>query len=112
MNAPPVAVLGEDLWFGGAATEPNPQILNKTIVIGSSNARVIGVMPHGFQFPDIAELWTPLQLDPKFNTRMDHGLEGIARLRPGVTPSKPSRICAPSWHRSAESIPPRSTAKR
>ena len=27
----------------------------------------------------------PQQLGPKNNTRMDHGLEGIARLRPGVT---------------------------
>jgi predicted lysophospholipase L1 biosynthesis ABC-type transport system permease subunit len=41
-------------------------------------------MPHGFHFPDIAELWLPAQLDVKNIKRTDHGFEGIARLRPGI----------------------------
>jgi putative ABC transport system permease protein len=82
-GAPPTVVIGEELWrrrFGG-----NPAILDQTIEIGTPPARVIGIMPHGFHFAGNAELWVPLRLNPKQNTRMDHGLEAIARLRPGVT---------------------------
>ena len=45
----------------------------------------IGVMPRGFQFPEVAEAWGPLALTTKIYTRTDHGLSAIARLKPGVT---------------------------
>jgi putative ABC transport system permease protein len=81
--APPTVILSEDLWrsrYGGDAG-----MVGKTIQLDRGEARVIGVMPKGFHFPDVAQLWIPLQLDMAHNTRTDHGLEGIARLRPGVT---------------------------
>jgi putative ABC transport system permease protein len=82
-KAPPVVLLSEDLWRRRYGADAG--ILGKTIVIGTSQTRVIGVMPKGFHFPNVEEMWMPLQLEPKYNTRADHGLEGIARLRPGVT---------------------------
>jgi len=81
-NAPPTVILSEDLWRRRYGADAG--IVGKTIGVGSDQARVIGVMPHGFHFPDTAQLWLPLQLDLPHNTRQDHGLEGIARLRPGV----------------------------
>jgi putative ABC transport system permease protein len=83
VNAAPVVVLGEDLWRRRYGADP--AILGRSITIGSSPTRVIGVMPRDFHFPNAEQMWMPLQLDPKFNTRMDHGLEGIARLHPGVS---------------------------
>ena len=83
-NGPHVVVLGEDLWRRRYGADQ--EILGKTITIGSDQTRVIGVMPEGFHFPEIAEFWVPLQINPKYNTRMDHGLEGIGRLRPGSSP--------------------------
>ncbi|HEX3880225.1 MAG TPA: ABC transporter permease [Bryobacteraceae bacterium] len=83
LNAPSTVLLSENLWrrrYGG-----DPGIIGKTIGVGSDQARVVGVMPSGFHFPDVAELWMPLQFDPKHNTRMDHGLEAIARLRRGAS---------------------------
>ncbi|HSF24517.1 MAG TPA: ABC transporter permease, partial [Blastocatellia bacterium] len=43
------------------------------------------IMPAGFQFPEVAEAWGPLALTPKLYTRTDHGLDAIARLKPGIT---------------------------
>ena len=82
-NAPQTVILSEELWRRRYGADRD--ILGKTIGVGSDQARVIGVMPRGFHFPDEAQLWQPLQLDVKHNTRMDHGLEGIARLRVGKT---------------------------
>lgn len=83
-NGPHVVVLGEDLWRRRYGADP--EIVGKTITIGSDQTRVIGVMPQGFHFPEIAEFWVPLQINPKYNTRMDHGLEGIGLLKPGIQP--------------------------
>ena len=78
-----VVILGYDLWqknFGG-----DPTIIGQKIVLSNRARTVIGVMPRGFRFPDIADVWVPLALTPQMFTRTDHGLEGIARLRDGVT---------------------------
>src|SRR5215216_6785962 len=78
-----VVILGHDLWqrsFGG-----DPNILGKKIPISNRPRTVIGVMPRGFRFPEVSELWIPLALTTKMFTRNDHGLSAIARLKDGVT---------------------------
>jgi len=82
-KAAPVVVLGLDLWRRRYGADPN--IVGKKIVLGSQPAEVVGVMPAGFHFPDRAELWCPFQGDPRLNKRTDHGMEAVARLRPGAT---------------------------
>jgi putative ABC transport system permease protein len=86
-NGPPVVVIGQDLWqrrYGG-----DPAILGKTLEILNTRRTVIGVMPSSFRFPERAEIWLPLQLDPKDPTggatRTDHWLQAVARLRPGAS---------------------------
>jgi putative ABC transport system permease protein len=78
-----VVILGHDLWqrnFGG-----NPNILGQKIIISNRPRTVIGVMPQGFRFPEVSELWVPLALTTKIFTRTDHGLNAIARLKDGVS---------------------------
>jgi putative ABC transport system permease protein len=78
-----VAILSYGLWqrrFGS-----NPKIIGQTINLNNRPRTVIGVMPPGFRFPEVAELWTPMALDSQKWTRNDHGLSAIARLKPGVT---------------------------
>ena len=78
-----VAIIGYDLWqrnFGG-----DPNVLGKQIVLSNRSRTIIGVMPRGFRFPEISELWVPLALTPQMFTRTDHGLISIARLKDGVT---------------------------
>lgn len=78
-----VVILGYDLWqrtFGG-----DPNILGKKITLSNRARTVIGVMPRGFRFPEVSELWVPLALTPKLFTRTDHGLQAVARLKDGVS---------------------------
>jgi predicted permease len=78
-----VVILGYDLWqrnFGG-----DPDILGKTVVVSSRPRTVVGVMPRGFRFPEVSEVWVPLAFTTKMYTRNDHGLEAIGRLKDGVS---------------------------
>ncbi len=60
-GAPPVVVLGHDVWrkrFAG-----DPRAVGSTVQLGGAYATVVGVMPEGFGFPVSHELWTPLRPD-------------------------------------------------
>ncbi len=57
-GAAPVVVLSYHLWqerFG-----KDPSIVGRTLRVDAEPRVVIGVMPAGMQFPENAELWTPL----------------------------------------------------
>ncbi|HEX7174993.1 MAG TPA: ABC transporter permease [Pyrinomonadaceae bacterium] len=78
-----VVILGHGLWqsrFGA-----NPEIVGRTISLNNRQHTVIGVMPPDFRFPEVADLWIPMALDEQRWTRNDHGLDAVARLKPGVT---------------------------
>ena len=78
-----VVILSYGLWqrrFGG-----NPNVIGQSITMGNRPFTIIGVMPAGFRFPEVADIWKPLALDATKWTRNDHGLAAIARLKPGVT---------------------------
>jgi len=76
-----VAVLSDKLWRSRFGADPN--ILGKTITLDGAANSVIGVMPPGFAFPSVAELWLPLNMggDPG-NTYLR---PVVGRLRPGVS---------------------------
>jgi putative ABC transport system permease protein len=78
-----VVILSYGLWQRRFGADPN--ILGQTLTLNNRQRVVIGVMPRGFQFPEVAEAWGPLALNTKIWTRTDHGLLSIARLKPGVT---------------------------
>ncbi|MEK6322886.1 MAG: ABC transporter permease [Acidobacteriota bacterium] len=78
-----VVILSHGLWQRRFGSDPN--VIGQTVLLNNRSRTVIGVMPPGFQFPEVAEAWGPLALDTKSWTRNDHGLEAIARLKPGVT---------------------------
>jgi predicted permease len=78
-----VVILSHSLWQRRFGADPN--ILGQTLLLNNRSRTVIGVMPKGFQFPEVAEAWGPLALNTKLWTRTDHGLLAIARLKRGVT---------------------------
>ena len=78
-----VAVLSHRLWrrrFGG-----DPAILGHSIQLDETAATVVGVMPAGFDFPERAEVWRPLRIDPTSLSCWCY--DAVGRLAPGQTPS-------------------------
>ena len=83
-GAPPVVVIGEDLWqarLGG-----DPQVIGRTVRLGRASHTIVGVMPTGFAFPVHQQLWVPLKVQPSGLRRADGPrMRTFGRLAPGVT---------------------------
>jgi len=84
-TATPVAVISHRLWtslFGS-----DPKIIGRAIDLEGDKATVIGVLPPELNLPVDADLILPLE--PLYNVpeEQQHNsvLEGLARLKPGVT---------------------------
>lgn len=81
-----VVLLGDALWrrrFGG-----DPALVGRKLRINGRSFQVIGILPRGFQFPADADIWTPLAFsneDLSPNNRGSHGLEVLARVKPGLS---------------------------
>jgi putative ABC transport system permease protein len=92
-----VAILGDGLWqrkFGA-----DKSIIGKTITIDESAYTVVGVMPSGFKYPVLSDLWVlgrdrnavSMSLISQFPTndwnheRDAHFINVVARLKPGAT---------------------------
>jgi len=100
-----VAVLGHGLWqrrFGG-----DPAVIGRRIIVDGASLTVVGVMPAGFDFPQGAELWTPLAFSERelSTQRGAHYLDVIGRLRPGVTVDRAAEDMRQIAARLAETYP-------
>ncbi len=85
MGGPDVVVLSHSVWtrrFGGAAS-----IVGRRLMVEGVSREVIGVMPRGFVYPQLAEVWIPLRFssDDLATQRGAHYLDVVARLRPQAT---------------------------
>jgi predicted permease len=82
-GAPCAAVLSHALWqehFGG-----DRYAVGRRFALSGETCAIVGVMPAGFSFPSPAtSLWLPLALDRDPNTRANHGLVALGRLKPGI----------------------------
>jgi predicted permease len=82
-GAPPVAVLGHELWQRQFAGDTH--VLGRTITVDGTQTTIVGVMPAGFSFPPRASLWLPR---PPIDTRPGAGLrigQVVGRKRPGAS---------------------------
>jgi predicted permease len=55
-----------------------------TLTVSAFRARVVGVMPAGFDYPNDTAIWYPLELSPQSESRTAHNWTVIGRLRPGT----------------------------
>lgn len=83
-GAEPVALIGSGFWhrhFGG-----DLGVLGKTARINGHPVRIVGIMPEGFQFPALQEIWLPLTLEMGSKTpgQGNPDLHVFGRLRRGV----------------------------
>ncbi len=101
-------VLSYDLWqrrFAG-----DTAIVGKSIKLAELDYEVIGVAPAGFRNPlrmSAGErgLWRPIVRDQQPESRGGHSLDGLGRLRPGVTLSQAQAELDVITRRLAEQYP-------
>ena len=79
-------VIGHRLWqerFGGAA-----DVVGRTMRLDGESYTIVGVMPQRFVFAPFwateSQLWAPLPLDGRRDSRGGNSLRIFARLKPGV----------------------------
>jgi putative ABC transport system permease protein len=83
LNAAPVALIGYEVWQKHFAHDA--AVVGKVIPLNGKQTTIVGVMPKGWRFPEVCDLWTPLQLDEKDHPRANHFLDCIGKLKPGVS---------------------------
>ncbi|MEX2285297.1 MAG: ABC transporter permease [Gemmatimonadota bacterium] len=59
-GAADVVVIGYDIWQNRFKSDRS--IIGQTVRVGRTPATIVGVMPEGFRFPVIQQLWLPLRL--------------------------------------------------
>ncbi|HRZ58859.1 MAG TPA: ABC transporter permease, partial [Candidatus Paceibacterota bacterium] len=83
-GAEPVVLLAYDYWqrrFGG-----DTNVVGQILSLNAVSHTIVGVMPPGFRFPEAAAVWTPVVIEaPEEKRGLHDRIEGIARLKPGVT---------------------------
>ncbi len=83
LNAPPVALLGYDIWQKHFAGDRS--VVGQQIPINGQKVTIIGVMPRGWRFPEVCDLWMPLQFSEKDHPRGNFFLDCIGKVKPGVS---------------------------
>jgi putative ABC transport system permease protein len=77
-------LISDRIWrrrFGGKSN-----VLDDSLKINGRVRSIVGVMPPGFQWPEIADFWIPTAMSPEdAKARTDHNLQLVTRLKPGVT---------------------------
>lgn len=91
-----LVILSDKLWH--AQFHATPDIVGKSITLGSQPFTVVGVMPPGAEHPgndyhplgygDTVDAWWPFTFEGDPNDRGQHYLEGIGRLTSGVRPQQ------------------------
>jgi putative ABC transport system permease protein len=77
-----VIILTHGVWqshYGG-----DPDIIGRALIINDRAQTVVGVMPPGFRFPHLAQLYAPLALE-SVTARTIRTVSGVALLKPGIT---------------------------
>jgi predicted permease len=88
-----IAILSDRLWRAKFASDPN--IVGRKIMIDVNPFMVVGVMPPNVPHPgnvyhsvadgDTVDIWTPFTFQGDGGNRGSHYIEGIARLKSGVS---------------------------
>jgi putative ABC transport system permease protein len=85
VGAEPVAIIGHTVWINQFAADRS--VVGRTIRVNGLPTTVIGVMPAGFMFPVLSDMWLPLAQTPGLaaQPRERPGLDVFGRLAGGAT---------------------------
>jgi putative ABC transport system permease protein len=83
-SEPPVVVISHALWNSRFSSDPN--VVGRSVKLGTVTATIVGVMPEGFAFPVNHRIWVPLRVDGSLLApRTGPPVSIFGRLRPGTT---------------------------
>lgn len=103
-GAPPVVVIGYDVWRTHLASDPT--VVGRTLQLGDTRYTVVGVMPEGFAFPLSNRFWVPLRANPSdYERRQGPEIFTFGRLAPGVTLDEAQAELATIGMRTAATFP-------
>ena len=105
-NAPMVALLTYGLWQSRFAASRN--IVGATISLNGSPARIVGVLPGGFELPGLnrADLVTPSRLNRTFAPgATGRDIRAFARLKAGVSISQAHAALEPLFAQFLPTVP-------
>ena len=86
--------------FGSAAAA-----LGRTIVVDTTTFEIVGVMPAGFHFPQLAEIWLVGADQPGNMNHSGHNYPVVARLRRGISRETADAAMATVSRRLVQSFP-------
>ena len=82
--APPVAVIGHEIWRTRFMGDPN--IIGRIVKFGNEDVTIVGVMREGYEFPISHDAWMPLKTDLLDQTpRSGPVVTAFGLLAPGAT---------------------------
>ncbi len=81
-GAPPALIIGYTVWK--ERYNRSPSVIGRQVRVNESPAIIIGVMPKGFAFPTIVEMWMSLIPTADDLKRDNRQLQAFALLKPGV----------------------------
>ena len=76
-----VILISQRLWT--EHFRAHDEVVGQRLLLGGNPYTIIGVMPPGFHFPEVADFWLPVGLDPTLEDPLDYGWDAIARLESG-----------------------------
>jgi len=83
-GAPPVVVIGQDVWTNRFASDP--AVIGRAVKVGNAPYTVVGVMPAEFGFPTAHSLWVPLPLnEAQYPRRAGAPIRIFGKLAPGMS---------------------------
>src|SRR4051794_22917866 len=83
IGSAPVAMIGESLWrrrFGG-----DRALVGRQIALNGTSYTVVGIAPRALATLTTGDVWVPLVIDPPKEIRLNHVLQVVGRLKPGVS---------------------------
>lgn len=103
-GAPPVVVIGHDVWRRHFDSDPG--VVGREVRLGSTIHTVVGVMPEGFAFPISHRIWVPFRVDAAdHERRQGPGIYVFGRLAPGATLESAQAELTTIAHRLASAFP-------
>jgi putative ABC transport system permease protein len=105
-GAPPVVVIGHDVWESRFGRDPG--VVGQAIRLGRVTYTIVGVMPASFGFPISHSYWVPLRAEPAAHEPgTGPEVDVFGRLAPGATRDQARAELTVIGRRLAGERPPR-----